>query len=116
MISNVEEALLLLQKWKTDSSRVVALIGRASMCVRFEGTVDVIRDEGSFSIAGTGQSFMYVSLSECKINYEATAELVEMLKEHLPENLEDSIHLEFPEGGGVSLFGSSTQHNSATSD
>jgi hypothetical protein len=103
MISNVEEALLLLKKWKTESSRVIALIGRRSMIVRLEGVVGLVTDD-SFSVV-SGESFIYVSLSGCTVNYAGTAELEETMKDHLPKNWESSIHLEFPEKGGLSLFG-----------
>jgi hypothetical protein len=91
MISNVEEVLLLLKKWKTESSRVIALIGRRSMIVRLEGAVGLVT-ENSFSIV-SGESFIYVLLSGCAVNYAGTAELEEMMKDHLPKNWESSIRV-----------------------
>src|SRR5947209_20270617 len=102
MISSVEEAVLLLKKWRTDSSRVIALIGRESMIVRLEGAVDLV-EPGSFSIV-SGGSFIYASLSGCTVNYAGSKEFEEMMKDHLPSNWESCIHLEFPEKGGIYLF------------
>ena len=104
MIANVEDALLLLKKWQADSSLVIALIGRPSMIVRIEGTTSIVEDDGSFCI-DAGPSFIYASIANCKINDAATNEVAEMMKDHLPPNWEDGIHMVFPEGGGLTLFG-----------
>jgi hypothetical protein len=104
MISSVDEALLLLRKWKADSALVVALIGRDSMIVRFAGIVDFVTEDASFSIMA-GSNHIYVHMAKCSVNYAGAEELAQMMKNELPDGWQDSIHLEFPEGGGLSLFG-----------
>jgi hypothetical protein len=48
-------------------------------------------------------------LADCEINYAGSDQLAEMLKGHLPDNWESSIHLQVKESGGISLFGIPTQ-------
>ncbi len=77
MISSPEEARLLLNKWRSESARVLVLVSNfpsppADFTVRLEGLVTAIVPEGTV-VVESGENFIMFRLSDA--NYQESVEV-----------------------------------------
>lgn len=116
MKASEDEALLLLNKWKSESSAVVALLALMGpfghtarimgFSARFTGRVRALDSLGHFSIKpDSGGDFLYASLAGAVFGFaDSEPELVESLRSFLPEDWESVLFIRLPGDVALVLF------------
>ena len=116
MASTFGEALLLLNKWKSESTRVVML--QAFMCPphggsdltsgilsRTTGHIGQIEETtGTFTVASEHSDFAMVSPSGCVFGYNANFPLPPTLARFLPKEWDSLLAITFPNRTMLIIF------------
>ena len=118
MISTFEEALLLLNKWRSDSATVVLL--QAFMCPptqesalglpsgtlsRTTGIIVFVEEgTGTFTLASGPKDFTMVSPAGCTFGYDANTPLGPALAKWFPSNFDSALSMTFPNGTMAVMF------------
>ena len=116
MISSLEEALLLLNKWQSESTRIVLL--QTFMCPpaqdspllsgvmsRTTGRIAAIEEaSGTFTFVSDNDDFVMVSPTGCTFGYNASVPLPPKLQAVLPAKWDSFLYITFPNDIRLVIF------------
>jgi hypothetical protein len=110
MISSVEEFILLLKKWSTESVRVRVIVSFAdpqiSTCrgvLRLSGAITAIDEQTRVFRIGDEEQFAMVGFTGCRLGYGTGAD-IQLSSQITDAQLEDLVCLVTPSGLSICLY------------
>lgn len=107
MISSIDEAVLLLRKWKSESARVKAFLSLAGINLFLTGEIKRVDSERLVSfvlVPDNPADLLMVTISGCDFGYRDDLPLPEPLGKHLPSNWDSLLFVRFVTGSRLALF------------
>lgn len=116
MVSSLEEALLVLNKWQIESSRIVML--QTFMCPPAQGSplmsgimsrttgriANIEEASGTFTFVSEHGDFVMVSPTGCTFGYGADMSLPDKIAALLPAGWDSLLYLTFPNNTKLVIF------------
>lgn len=107
MVASIDEAILLLKKWESESARVKAFLSLAGLNLLLTGTITRVDSERlvSFTLVPENPSDMLlVTISGCEFGYGEGMPLPETLAKHLSANWDSFLFVRFVSGARLAVF------------
>ena len=106
MISSPEEAILLLDKWCSEATRLLAVGSLEGILLRISGVIQALESDGTFVLGVLeNDDFIMMSLAQCKLGFDTPAvNLPDVLKKLLPKDWTSLLVLRFPKETTIMLF------------